>query len=239
MIKGRSLNNKRLVLLDGLTHYWPLTEESDGSTKVDRLDIIGTADFVEVGGNIPSDTGKVLTSIRMQDDYTHWLQSDQTLLDLSGETDWSFSFWTKVAEININGGNYFAINDTSNTLTLPFGISLWDNGTTEITVDLSFNDHNKFVRKEHLPINILEWNFVTATYNHRTNEASVYINSELLATDSAEPVTSDFPWCLGGDYNYGTPGWYEELLIWNRTLNQEDVNLLYFDGTGIDLSELF
>lgn len=84
---------------------------------------------------------------------------------------------------------------------------------------------------------------LTCTYDGNSNKSGlkIYRNGSLDATGSSNAISSSLlnneQFAIGATSTGGTKftGWIDELSVWNKTLNADNVSWLYNDGSGNEL----
>ena len=86
------------------------------------------------------------------------------------------------------------------------------------------------------------WNHVVLTVQDTTMNLYVNGNASTPTTFQGTRQTNTVPLRLGGDYSYGGDNDYnligllDELGIWSRALTQEEVLMIYNNGSGLNLN---
>ncbi|MGA2062571.1 MAG: LamG domain-containing protein [Thermoguttaceae bacterium] len=180
------------------------------------LALNGTSDYI--------DTGSTFQNIFSKDfSIAFWFNPALPLIDYDMVT----------GLIDSQGRSYFYLNLGATPPNHPF-----------INVFYSVNyENNSLSNTVDTLISSGEWHFVVVSYKQvdaQKAEINIYLDGELGANSQAEISLSD--WLCDGNFTIGSYAgghfWqavFDDFMVFNQALSQDDVNYLYNGGAGIDL----
>ncbi|MBU3914079.1 hypothetical protein KKA14_00925, partial [bacterium] len=213
------------TISSGLVSYYPFSgNTSDGSGQGNHGEVFGDADL----------TSDIFGTASQA--YTFDGAGDYIEIENPVEDDFSISFWFRSTQVSgASGGNWFAgeglVEGKTGTDQSDFGISLGDGnvmfgtGNTNSTIESSadYNDGN--------------WYHVTATRSKGMGDLSLYIQGTEIVTGTGNVLSLNAPQLLriasapGSSTNY-YQGDIDDIRIYNRVLNQTEIERLYFLTLG-------
>lgn len=149
-----------------------------------------------------------------------------SLIQLNNNT-YSLSFWLKVNNDTLQQNIYW-VAQTGSTNEI-IRLQMQDND-----IDF-FNDYGLSVSSGADYINSNEWNFITVTYDYSNQLATLYINGVYIAHDSLFSSTSYITaknFIGQRDNALYLNGTVDEFILWNNTLDYQDVHHLYYKYIG-------
>ena len=211
------------ILLTDLVSYYDFDEESGN-----LLDKNGTRDGVPNAIEYSAE-GKINTSYSFNGSNTNYIVLDEDFESGVLDNNVSWSFW-----MNINGFKNY--NTIFNYIKL---------GVTELDIvvnsagKISFDDGRVFLNIDTRTITIGEWAHYVLTFekNGSSSKSTIYING----VSGGEKTINYYP-TAGGTFrkigqHYADKwvhnGELDEMGIWNRVLDQDDVDALYNSGAGL------
>lgn len=190
----------------GLLAFWKLADLTDSS---------GNNNTLTNNNNVTFSSGKIGNAANIDESSILSINSIDTI---NLATSASISFW-------------FNVSTTPSPLSLflgkepGFGVGYYNNNILTI-FDYAGTEVNT------------SGNVTSNTWNHiviTTNESNmfVYLNGNLLGTYNN--ILSNITGLTIGDSQYSWTGQADAVGIWNKTLTQQEVELLYNNGNGIEL----
>jgi len=234
-----------MALSDNLEKYFSL-DETSGNRECEI-----TADAL-VPQNSPSyGTGIQGNAIDIEDDSSQYLY-DSSVVSIGSNTDFSVSLWIKIESLPNGGGSHES-----------YGVlSFYDNdGSYNIyrQIDLAGSNTEQLIRtycagggESYNPYN---WTSVVATgtwyhivftyeYGNVTNGNKLYVNNSLVAqvnsktrdagSWSPKMAIGELMDSNGNGYGRYFDGLIDEVGIWSRVLNTDEIEDLYNEGSGRD-----
>lgn len=205
------------TLTDDLMAYWRF-DEGTGSVANSQTGIgnmtLGTGAYSWNNFKLPSGSGFEPKSINITGVNT---RSNTTQLDLSGINKFAWSTWINYT----GGGGYVFIQGTAadrwRLQTVATGFIQFQVGTTKLNYPLSVGRVNHIVAMANVT-NMYLW--VNGTLVNETSTPDIHAQADLFT--------------MGNDYNGGVPlkAGLDEVGYWNRTLTDEEINILYNSGNG-------
>jgi hypothetical protein len=211
-----------------ITAYYPMSNYKNTISTRFYLEPYGASNF----GNVTGIIGTALNSTGVSGSYVNVTNS--TYIRAYSPNGFTYNLWTNTSQES-PAGSYkaiFAFGNPTNSMRL---IS-YDNkpyvgtggcvGTADINCGASCTEINK-----------TGWNMITVTLN--ATHIAIYQNG---LNKASQPLTCDIN---GSNYHYlgaETPTTrnyairIDEMGIWNRTLNDTEINILYNSGNGITQS---
>jgi len=145
----------------------------------------------------------------------------------------SLSLWMYITTGENNNNNYFTFSDISNAIQL--GMS--KESTNNYYISYTGSDH--FVTPAEWVQTASTWMHLVISYN-TNGTITVYTDGSLISTGNIGEPTFDMRiFKLGQGVGFGGVGFrgsMDEVGIWNRPLQQSDVDLLYNSGSGVSYS---
>jgi hypothetical protein len=225
------------TLTNGLLTYYKF-DEGSGSTAED---VVSGHDFTSLPTGSTGASGVINEAYNL--DVSDYVSLPATVVN--GLTDFSFSFWGKINELNTSGtypnNNIISCANSGENNELYFGYrknnSRWGialNGTVYyFLADTTIEDG--------------EWHHIVVTRNGST--AHLYIdgsevgtgitgNSGTISVSTNGFVIGQDQDSVGGSFatNQAWKGGVDELGIWSRAVTQSEVTQLYNSGSGLSYS---
>jgi len=214
-----------LSLIDGLLGYWNLNE-----TFGDALDSVGLLNGI-VSVTTRGTSGKLSTAYTFNESNNDYINFGSVCKPTTGLT---ISMWIK-PEIQLNTWAGIIINQYwygSNDLD-GYLVQIYDN---KILFELS-NRTNYSSLLSNTSLSIGEWHHIVCTWDGTTMK--IYINS--VAPDNTlartHSIGYNIPFNLYFGYNsqyYDYSGMLDEVGIWNRALDVDEITFLYNSGDGLE-----
>lgn len=147
-----------------------------------------------------------------------------------GDNSWSVNFWTyssgSTGYPNVIYGyqnsNDYATASVYNATGLKYVYSLIGGSTSSTQYCTNCIYSPNYV-----------WYMVTITYNLGDYKGKIYINGNLTANISAQNIASGRNYFIIKAWETG----YDEMSIWNTTLNDSDIQILYNNSQGLNFVE--
>lgn len=200
-----------------LIHYWKFSEAA-GS---DRNDSIGTVHMVEVGGNVPSVTGKNGQGVQGG---ANDLSTSVTDLAVGSGGVQTFAFWVKFNSLPPTtryGCFRHAIANHPLIEYFSDGTMKFARNPSPVVLSLALGT-------------VGDWHFVVLVTNGTTWSAS--IDNSALSSAAGSTLQS---FAGGAEFIYVTEdlfdGVFDEFGIWNAALTQGEINTLWNGGAGLFL----
>lgn len=228
--------------------YWKLDE--GGGTY---LDTYGSHDAVEVG-TVADAAGLVDRAA----EFTYTPGSGITVphhddFNVAPGSSFSLSFWFNSPEKNYTLGNPPLMIGRDEGGDAQWWVGIQDNNLGALEWYLQDNDDPDF--SQYLKIDVSNWDINTwhhmvCLYDASTNELRLYLDSDntesgsdikTLQKDLDDPFTFDVPTNLSigcmqtqtaGPINYPFNGLIDEVIFFNKALNQAEIDDLYAKGSG-------
>jgi len=216
-----------LNLTNGLVSYWKF-DETSGTTAVDSHGSNnGTVNNARVFTS--EITGKINTGV----DFTggnDWIASNNNI-GLSGSQPKSFSFWVYPTNVAIN--QFLIHTGGESTAGATFGLKLESKRLFFIGWGGAGRDYNTGTD---LVAN--QWQHIIVTYNG--SNVNTYVNGTPTATTNQALTLNTTNSVInigrrpGGEY---TSAYFDEIGIWNKTLNSTEITALYNSGSGLSYDD--
>lgn len=229
-MRGRSIISRKVlwkeIVTDGLLHYWPLDEYSDGTVPVTRKDVAGNTDLVEMAIPIPSitigeSTGISNSPFPLMATLTEYLDGDFSVAYarvFPSVWDSNDGYSTLVLAAILGEG-------ASGGLSLSAGVK----EGTEVPMDLLLLNKSDLTPViYYIPIPELSgvpYNYVI-TYKRSTGTFSIYINSTRVFNE----VVGDLITSIGLGYSIMCTGVSAQLRVYNKCLSQDEIDTINMIG---------
>jgi len=202
-------------LLSGLVHYWKL-EEASGSS---RIDSIGSTNLAEIISN------GVKTTVGKRGNGVNGSLSTSVLFGASGV---SLSPLTIACWINP-----LILPASNKSFCEGFGVSTDPVIALAPSGQIVVLDHALATILTLPSAPLLTWSLVVLTINGAGTTWKGSVNNSIFISNSAAAPSGTAFIVLDGS---ATPGYIDEIGIWNRELSQSEVSSLWNGGTGRFLS---
>jgi len=216
------------TLGDGLVHYW----DFEGNFE----DIFGNKDFAIINTSIQFLSGAGGASA-LQGQYINFTRTANSLRvndDVIDEfTDWSIGFWLQADDALSKQifANWQTADDDGFFLTVnppPAVNDFWTDIGVYDTID-------------ELKQTLLNWTLLVVTKN--SSNMKLYVNNTLVSTRTFGTIGVNLNFsilcggfqddlCTTSGADRAWNGRLDEAAMWNRTLDQDDIDFLYNNGTG-------
>lgn len=183
-----------------------------------------------------------------------WAAIPKESISVRGKSEWSVGFWFKPEQPTqtIINSVYAEWNESSYGASR-FSVQL--SNELKIFSQINFTDGQDvdLMRVERdTPLVVGDWYYISVTVNLPSKEMLLYVNGELVASDSNAEAPNVSPSSLphndpqlmnwftgetnpssGGEPLYETAGSLDEFAFWGRALSADEVAALYNSGNGL------
>lgn len=222
-----------MALIDNIVAYWKLDESSgnavdstgNGYTLTNTGSMAYAAALINNGAN-PDANGKYL--------------SNSSVLGFTNTTNFSISFWVKLASDNTNDRDMFALWQNGNPTGWYFrGLYEYNGGTRRLRFfrsgsTVTFLDINGNIGDN-------TWYHIVFTYNGSSGAMKLYKNVATTTTGGASTGTGNvgvstqfnLTDTAGSGFAATINGLVDETGVWNKVLSDAEVTELYNGGAGL------
>lgn len=152
----------------------------------------------------------------------------------------AISFWVNISSYPVNGESIiFSQQTSSSTTAIGFSISISANG--KLNYRIGNGSSLTFAASLNNNVNLGQWYHVVCQY--QGGQISVYLNSQisnssnqpnaLVGSPNLSMIIGDDTWGASNAYNYS--GKVDDIGIWNRSLNQQEISNL-FNGCQLSIT---
>lgn len=183
-----------------------------------------------------------------------WATIPKEKISIRGRSEWSVGFWFKPEQLTQTVINpVYAEWNESDYGSTRFSVQI--SNELKISSQINFTDGQDadLMRVERdTPLVVGDWYYISVTVNLPSKEMLLYVNGELVASDSNAEAPNVSPSSLpyndpqlmnwftgetnpssGGDPLYETAGSLDEFAFWGRAISADEVAALYNSGNGL------
>ena len=215
-------------------HHWKFLESDNTNSQISDAGLI--PNYLVKNGAVLGNDGKISHSVNFRSGNPDYLKSNYAENETYNK--YTFSTWIKIADLHVG------LSDKS------LNIYNRDNTSIHIYYDYQGRNGQYYIRYsfggyttsyEITKYFFSEWTLLTITFDTINNKSKLYVNGEMLqeATPNYNSVTyttSHYHY-IGNDSTPSTAdafetGFLEDMRIYNRTLDIQEIYLLYNNGQG-------